>query len=163
MYEISTIFENWYRFWDVCYKIYVMKAKFFMLSLFSALLLMMSFTPQKPQEALKRKWMLVEFQGFSKDELIKKNAYIDLSNYEKGGGAKMGCNSMFFNVKVKNKSKIEFSQIGSTMMYCEGNMKLEQDFGKLLPTITKYQIKGHFLVLKNKKGQVMKFVAEDWD
>ena len=37
------------------------------------------------------------------------------------------------------------------MMYCDGNMKLEENFGKLLPTITKYQVKGHFLTLKNKK------------
>lgn len=156
------IFENWYRFWDVCYKKYIMKSKFFILSLFSALL-MMSFTLQKSQDNLKRKWMLVEFQGFSKEELMKKNAFIDLTNYEKGGGAKMGCNSMFFNVKTKNNQKIEFSQIGSTMMYCEGNMKLEEEFGKRLPTITKYQFKGHFLTLKNKKGETMKFIAEDWD
>ena len=41
------------------------------------------------------------------------------------------------------------------MMYCDGNMKLEENFGKLLPTITKYQVKGHFLTLKNKNGQTI--------
>ena len=49
------------------------------------------------------------------------------------------------------------------MMYCDGNMKLEENFGKLLPTITKYKVKGNFLTLRNKNGQTMKFVAEDWD
>ncbi len=124
---------------------------------------MMSFAPQKEVSSLKRKWMLVEFQGFTKEELIQKKAYLDLTHLDKGGGAKMGCNSIFFSVKLKNNHKINFSGVGSTMMYCDGNVKLEENFGKLLPTITKYQVKGHFLTLKNKNGQTMKFVAEDWD
>lgn len=124
---------------------------------------MMSFAPQKEVSSLKRKWMLFEFQGFTKEELIQKKAYLDLTHLEKGGGAKMGCNSIFFSVKLKNNHRINFSGVGSTMMYCDGNMKLEENFGKLLPTITKYQVKGHFLTLKNKNGQTMKFVAEDWD
>lgn len=124
---------------------------------------MMSFAPQKEVSSLKRKWMLFEFQGFTKEELMQKKAYLDLTHLEKGGGAKMGCNSIFFSVKLKNNHRINFSGVGSTMMYCDGNMKLEDNFGKLLPTITKYQVKGHFLTLKNKNGQTMKFVAEDWD
>ena len=124
---------------------------------------MMSFAPQKEVSSLKRKWMLVEFQGFTKEELIQKKAYLDLTHLEKGGGAKMGCNSIFFSVKLKNNHRINFSVVGSTMIYCDGNVKLEENFGKLLPTITKYQVKGHFLTLKNKNGQTMKFVAEDWD
>lgn len=124
---------------------------------------MMSFAPQKEVSSLKRKWMLIEFQGFTKEELIQKKAYLDLTHLERGGGAKMGCNSIFFSVKLKNNHKINFSGVGSTMMYCDGNVKLEENFGKLLPTITKYQVKGHFLTLRNKNGQTMKFVAEDWD
>lgn len=124
---------------------------------------MMSFAPQKEVSSLKRKWMLIEFQGFTKEELMQKKAYLDLTHLEKGGGAKMGCNSIFFSVKLKNNHRINFSGVGSTMMYCDGNVKLEENFGKLLPTITKYQVKGHFLTLKNKNGQTMKFVAEDWD
>ncbi|WP_461377170.1 META domain-containing protein [Cloacibacterium normanense] len=140
-----------------------MKTRFFIISLLSISFFMMSFAPQKEVSSLKRKWMLVEFQGFTKEELIQKKAYLDLTHLEKGGGAKMGCNSIFFSVKLKNNHRIHFSGVGSTMMYCDGNMKLEENFGKLLPTITKYQVKGHFLTLKNKNGQTMKFVAEDWD
>jgi len=141
----------------------MMKTRFFIISLLSISFFMMSFAPQKEVSSLKRKWMLVEFQGFTKEELMQKKAYLDLTHLEKGGGAKMGCNSIFFSVKLKNNHRIHFSGVGSTMMYCDGNMKLEENFGKLLPTITKYQVKGHFLTLKNKNGQTMKFVAEDWD
>ncbi|WP_461376376.1 META domain-containing protein [Cloacibacterium normanense] len=140
-----------------------MKTRFFIISLLSISFFMMSFAPQKKVSPLKRKWMLFDFQGFTKEELIQKKAYLDLTHLEKGGGAKMGCNSIFFSVKLKNNHRIHFSGVGSTMMYCDGNMKLEENFGKLLPTITKYQVKGHFLTLKNKNGQTMKFVAEDWD
>ncbi|WP_213197111.1 META domain-containing protein [Cloacibacterium caeni] len=140
-----------------------MKTRFFIISLLSISFFMMSFAPQKEVSSLKRKWMLVEFQGFTKEELIQKKAYLDLTHLDKGGGAKMGCNSIFFSVKLKNNHRINFSGVGSTMMYCDGNVKLEENFGKLLPTITKYQVKGHFLTLKNKNGQTMKFVAEDWD
>ena len=141
----------------------MMKTRFFIISLLSISFFMMSFAPQKEISSLKRKWMLVEFQGFTKEELMQKKAYLDLTHLEKGGGAKMGCNSIFFSIKLKNNHRIHFSGVGSTMMYCDGNMKLEENFGKLLPTITKYQVKGHFLTLKNKNGQTMKFVAEDWD
>ena len=141
----------------------MMKTRFFIISLLSISFFMMSFAPQKEVSSLKRKWMLVEFQGFTKEELIQKKAYLDLTHLDKGGGAKMGCNSIFFSVKLKNNHRIHFSGVGSTMMYCDGNVKLEENFGKLLPTITKYQVKGHFLTLKNKNGQTMKFVAEDWD
>lgn len=141
----------------------MMKTRFFIISLLSISFFMMSFAPQKEVSSLKRKWMLIEFQGFTKEELIQKKAYLDLTHLERGGGAKMGCNSIFFSVKLKNNHKINFSGVGSTMMYCDGNVKLEENFGKLLPTITKYQVKGHFLTLKNKNGQTMKFVAEDWD
>lgn len=144
-------------------QITMMKTRFFIISLLSISFFMMSFAPQKEVSSLKRKWMLVEFQGFTKEELIQKKAYLDLTHLEKGGGAKMGCNSIFFSVKLKNNHRIHFSGVGSTMMYCDGNMKLEENFGKLLPTITKYQVKGHFLTLKSKNGQTMKFVAEDWD
>lgn len=106
--------------------------------------------------------MLVEFQGFTKENLVKNKAYLDLTDKE-NGSANMGCNGMFFTFKVKKANKIEFSQIGSTKMYCDGNMDLEQKFGQILPTISEYSIQGHFLTLKNNKGETMKFVPEDWD
>jgi len=143
-------------------KINIMKVKVLLVSLFSILFLGISCSSQSQLPHYNRKWMLVEFQGFTKEQLVKNKAYIDLTNKE-NGGAKMGCNSIFFSVKLKNNHRIHFSGVGSTMMYCDGNMKLEENFGKLLPTITKYQVKGHFLTLKNKNGQTMKFVAEDWD
>lgn len=139
-----------------------MKLKLSFLSLLLILFFSASCSSQGKLPHYNRKWMLVEFQDFTKENLIKNKAFIDLTKKE-NGGAKMGCNNMFFSYKMKNSHQIEFSQVGSTMMYCDGNMKLEENFGKILPTMNHYEIKGHFLILKNDKGEKMKFVAEDWD
>lgn len=58
---------------------------------------MMSFAPQKEVSSLKRKWMLVEFQGFTKEELIQKKAYLDLTHFEKGGVQKWAA-TVFFSL-----------------------------------------------------------------
>lgn len=114
---------------------------------------------------LHRKWMLVEYKGFTKEELTKQNAYIDLSKNSENKnqyGAKMGCNKMFFSAEFKDENLVKFSQIGSTLMYCDGKMQLEEAFSKDLPLMNQYEIEGHFLSLSN--GNIkMKFVAEDWD
>jgi len=112
-----------------------------------------------------RKWMLVEYKDFSKPELVKLEAYMDLTKIADAPNrytAKMGCNGMFFTSEF-NDGKAKFSGLGSTMMYCDGRMKLEESFGKTLPTMTQYKIEGHFLTLSNVEGQKMKFVAADWD
>ena len=114
---------------------------------------------------LHKKWMLVEYKYFIKEELVKLEANIDLTKNSESPNrytAKMGCNGMFFSAEF-NKGKAKFSGIGSTMMYCDGRMKLEESFGKDLPTMNQYKIEGHFLTLSNANGDKMKFVETDWD
>ncbi|WP_333851377.1 META domain-containing protein [Epilithonimonas sp.] len=113
---------------------------------------------------INRKWMLVEYNDFTKAELTKLEANIDLTKRTEAPdqyGAKMGCNGMFFTAEF-DKGKAKFSGVGSTMMYCEGRMKLEEQFGKDLPNMNQYKIEGHFLTLTDGKS-TMKFVAADWD
>lgn len=75
----------------------MMKTRFFIISLLSISFFMMSFAPQKEVSSLKRKWMLVEFQGFTKEELIQKKAYLDLTHLEKGGAQKWAA-TVFFSL-----------------------------------------------------------------
>ena len=114
---------------------------------------------------LHKKWMLVEYKDFIKEELVKLEAYMDLTKNSESPNrytAKMGCNGMFFTAEF-NKGKAKFSGVGSTMMYCDGRMKLEESFGKYLSNMTQYKIEGHFLTLSNANGDKMKFVEADWD
>jgi heat shock protein HslJ len=140
-----------------------------LLSFFTALLLgtMMSCSsvPEKNPN-IQRQWMLVSFGNFSKNELIKNKAEINLTGaMEKGkikGGAHMGCNRMFFTSEFKKDGKMKISGVGSTLRACQ-NMDLETAFAQKFDQMIHYSIEGHFLTLSDDSGNSMKFVAADWD
>ncbi|WP_344833559.1 META domain-containing protein [Chryseobacterium ginsenosidimutans] len=115
---------------------------------------------------IQREWMLISFEGYDKQDLIKSNAKIDLtSTIEDGkikGGAFMGCNRMFFSSEFKKDGKVKISGIGSTLMACQ-DMKLEDSFSKGFKNMTNYKVEGHFLTLTDDNGNSMKFIAADWD
>ena len=113
------------------------------------------------QEQLQRIWMLVEFQNFKKEELIKNQAQMSLKDL-KNPNANMGCNAINFNIDVK-KETIKFTSGMRTEMFCENKMKLEDAFCKSLEGEYKYKIAGHQLFLTNSKNEKMTFVAQDFD
>lgn len=133
----------------------------------TALLFLMNCSSQITNSTnIKREWMLVEFQDFSKDLMIKNKAKLDLSkttNSDKRFTANMGCNGMFGQAIFKANGTVTFSQMGSTKIFCNENMNLETEFVKILPAITMYKVEGHRLTLNNKNGAILKFVAADWD
>lgn len=105
--------------------------------------------------------MLVSFDAFTKQELVKSKAGINLTG-EKNGTAMMGCNKIIFTFEFKNNGKIKISEIGSTEMACQ-NMNIENAFLKKFGTMTNYKIEGHRLTLSDVFGNEMKFIAADWD
>lgn len=109
---------------------------------------------------INRIWMLVNFKNYSKESLIKKSAFLDLTNSE-NASAKMGCNNLSFAYKVKEDT-ISFSEGIATRMFCE-DMSLENDFYKEISSINNYKIEGHKLLLTSSKGEKMEFIAQDWD
>ena len=115
---------------------------------------------------IQREWMLISFEDFTKEQLIKNKAGINLTAEKKEGmirgGAFMGCNKIFFTSEFKSNGKVKISGVGSTMMACQ-NMALETAFAKSFDKMTTYSVEGHFLTLSDEKGKVMKFVAADWD
>ena len=114
---------------------------------------------------VKKEWMLVEFQNFSKEMMTKNKAMLDLTGKAAPSKftANMGCNNMFGNSTFSSNGTVKFSAVGSTMMMCDKAMDLESAFAKQLPTMTNYKVDGHYLTLSNSTGQKMKFVAADWD
>jgi heat shock protein HslJ len=134
---------------------------------FFILNLILNCSALKPtNEHYQREWMLVSFDGFTKEQLVKNKAEINLTEPIKDGKirgtAMMGCNKMFFTLKFKSKNRIEISGLGSTLMACQ-EMNLETQFSKVFEKITRYEINGHFLTLYDEKGSQMKFIAADWD
>ncbi len=133
--------------------------------LFLGLVFNCSAVPDK-NPSIQRQWMLISFDGYSKDQLIAHKAEINLAGkMEKGkiqGSAYMGCNQMSFSSEFKNDGKVKISQGVSTMKACQ-DMNLEISFQKKFETMTKYSVEGHFLTLSDNQGNTMKFVAADWD
>jgi heat shock protein HslJ len=112
-------------------------------------------------EQLKRIWMLVEFLNFKKEDLIKNQAQINLTNL-KNPSAFMGCNQIGFQIEMK-ENKLFFTNLIATEMFCGDKMNLENEFSKALTKIYTYNIKGQKLYLTNSKNHKMSFVAQDWD
>ncbi|QOW11051.1 META domain-containing protein [Kaistella flava (ex Peng et al. 2021)] len=135
------------------------------IAIFGLLLLANCTTQTNVSQNVKRDWMLVEFQGFTKDSMMSNKAHLNLSDQKEPGkfSANMGCNNMFGSAVFNANGTVKFSQIGSTMMFCDKAMDLESTFAKALPTMTSYKIDGHYLTLSNASGKKMKFVAADWD
>lgn len=134
-------------------------------AIFGLLLLTNCTSQTKVFENTKREWMLIEFQDFSKDLMMSNKANLNLTDQNEPGNfsANMGCNNMFGSANFNADGTVKFSQIGSTMMFCDRAMDLESAFGKALPTMTNYKIDGHYLTLSNASGNKMKFLAADWD
>ncbi len=68
-----------------------------------------SVSVKNPQ--IQREWMLVSFKDYSKEELIKNNAKIDLTspieNRKIKTSAFMGCNKLFFTSEFKKENQLK--------------------------------------------------------
>lgn len=130
---------------------------------FFLLIMLYSCNTNKKMETqnIKRVWLLIEFQNYSKDYLIEKKAHLDLTQKE-NATANMGCNTLGFPYKILNSNEMQFENGFATKMACE-DMKLEYEFSQFLPTMKKYSIDGHKLTLTSKEGIKMVFIAQDWD
>ncbi|WP_373709718.1 META domain-containing protein [Kaistella sp.] len=135
------------------------------IAIFGLLLLANCTTQTNVPQNIKRDWMLVEFQDFTKDSMMSNKAHLDLSNEKEPArfAANMGCNNMFGSATFNTNGTAKFSAIGSTMMMCDKAMDLESAFSKELPSMTNYKVEGHYLTLTNASGKKMRFVAADWD
>ncbi|WP_008582073.1 META domain-containing protein [Niabella soli] len=141
-----------------------MKTLFIYLSLW----LLASCAPKAQQgpfnpRALSRQWMLTKMEGFTKEELAKAGAFIDLTDLKKTNG-KAGCNRIGFSTKAEANGHIQFSGVLSTRMYCAPFMKLEGAFIELLKHISIYKVEGHRIRFYNAKNKLLaEAVAADWD
>ena len=134
-------------------------------AIFVLLLLSNCTTQTKVPQEVKREWMLVEFQNFTKEEMMTNRAQLNLAHQTPSGtfSANMGCNNIFGQAIFNSAGTVQFSEIASTEMYCDKGMDLESAFSKELPAMTNYKVEGHYLTLSNAAGKKMKFVAADWD
>ncbi len=113
-----------------------------------------------------REWVLVEFDRFSREQLVVNRAGMNLTgdkmDHQVKGNASMGCNQIIFSADFKNNGKLKLSELKRTKMACL-NTDLEDAFIKKFTNMIQYKIEGHRLTLSDKEGKEMKFIAADWD
>ena len=117
---------------------------------------------ETPTQNINRVWILVEFKDYKKEYFVEQKAFLDMTNSERAT-SKMGCNNLSFSYSIKDGKTIQFSQGIATRMYCQDNMKLENDFLNEIPSMKNYEVEGNFLTLTSDNGEKISFVAQDWD
>lgn len=111
------------------------------------------------KENIHRKWMITKIGDAKKSELIKNEAFIDLTSEH--GSASVGCNMLGFEYEIK-KGKLIAKDVITTLMYCEDLMKYEDTLSIVLRECD-ISIKGHHLILTNSHGTSIECIAQDWD
>ncbi|GEN75705.1 hypothetical protein CHA01nite_14450 [Chryseobacterium hagamense] len=110
--------------------------------------------------------MLVSFKDYTKENLISHQAKINLTAPVQDGKIKgtafLGCNKTIFTAAFKKSGTVTFSDIGSTQAACQ-EMEFEDEFFISFKKMHRYLIEGHFLILRDRQGNSMQFIASDWD
>ena len=94
-----------------------------------------------------KKWQLIELNK----KTIEGDAnsyYIKFDSNADQFSAKAGCNSLFGTFQLGENTKIAFSNVGATKMYCS-NMEVENQFVKLLEKTTQIKINQQILIFSS--------------
>lgn len=112
---------------------------------------------------VQRHFMLVQMPGFTRDQLVDARAEIDLTLLPNSGIYIYG-DTTYVPVKIKTAKQIRFLVSNKEVKThdCKGDA-IKAALIKLLPTINRYKIDGHFILLYSDKKLLIKAIAEDWD
>lgn len=113
--------------------------------------LLLSSTVVSYSDIRSKTWHLTELNAKSIDG--DANAYyikFDPSNEQ--FSAKAGCNSLFGSFQLGENTKIAFSNVGATKMYCM-NMEVENQFIQLLEKTNQIKINQNILIFSSANYQ----------
>jgi heat shock protein HslJ len=111
---------------------------------------------ERPLE--KTHWVLTELSGNAIANTSSRKIFIQLDPATKGVSGFAGCNQLSGGYVLDGKN-ISFKTI-TTRMYCQDEMKMEDDFIQAVNKINEYHIREHELSLKQGKNVLLKFQAE---
>jgi heat shock protein HslJ len=103
-------------------------------------------------------WVLVEINGQPIVRDNSKKLFIQLNADTKSMIGFAGCNRLSGEYTLSGK-KLSFRTI-STRMFCENEMKIEDEFIQAVNKINKFTISEHKLFLMQEKNILLKFQAE---
>jgi heat shock protein HslJ len=113
-------------------------------------------TVQQSPEALAGEWKLQRITEDNVSTLLKPLT-LNFNTAENGISGYAGCNRYFSTYRTHDSS-IKFSAIGSTKMFCENGMAIEDKFLLTLAGIESFKIEGGKLTLFDDGKSVLEFV-----
>lgn len=99
------------------------------------------------------KWDLVEMNG---ESVGATRAFIEFSEDRRNVSGSAGCNRMFGGVRI-GRGAMRFSGIGTTRMFCDGQMEAEAEFLDAMKDVTRFRHRGDSLTLFAGNREVLKF------
>jgi heat shock protein HslJ len=106
------------------------------------------------------KWSLFEMKGLSNTDIknLRKAPFIQFEGNKINGSN--GCNNFFSSIASITKNTITFSAFGETKMMCQ-EMKIPDNFGRLISNIDTYLVKNNTIVFLNKENEkILSFTKE---
>jgi heat shock protein HslJ len=100
-----------------------------------------------------KKWLLTQLNS----KTIEGDAnsyYIKFDSKEDQFSAKAGCNTLFGSFQLGENTKIAFSNVGATKMYCM-NMEVENQFIQLLEKTTQIKINQQVLIFLSDNSKAL--------
>ena len=125
-----------------------------LLIVFSLVLFSCATTKNSGAGSIYKMWNVISVQGVDESLVKEAKTFIDLSDKVKRG-ARAGCNHIFFTVETDRENHINFSGMGSTKMYCEKFMDLENKFLRQLEGVRSYQLTGENINFLDANGNVL--------
>lgn len=104
------------------------------------------------------RWELKKIDTGNGLESVSVKAFIRFHAEKNSAGGNGSCNQ-FGSTVQRNGSKISFSNIVSTKMFCEGSQKTEDAFFRHLEKVTRFKIEGKTLYLLQDNRVLLEFVA----
>jgi heat shock protein HslJ len=105
------------------------------------------------------KWLLKKIHNEEGVEDVQTKAFIKFNQEKKSAGGNGSCNT-FGSQAVINNKEINFTNIFSTKMYCEGVQKTEDAFFKQLAKANRFEVKDSILLLYQVNDVLLEFSAE---
>lgn len=100
-----------------------------------------------------KKWQLTQLNSKSIEDDV--NAYyIKFDAKEDQFSAKAGCNTLFGSFQLGENTKISFSNVGATKMYCQ-NMEVENQFVQLLEKTNQIKLNQNILLFSSTDAQAL--------
>ena len=114
---------------------------------------------KQPAPLYDTKWLLKKIHTDADVEEVQTKAFIKFNREKKSAGGNGSCNTFGSSFSITDNT-INFNNIFSTKMFCEGVQQTEDAFLKQLEKVNRFEVKDKGLVLYQGEKVLLEFESE---